>query len=150
MNLRALLGSGDRIMSATLPVAFLGVVANVAYPSIFAMHLGRPGLVTGCVLLALGVPLWLTSATLIAVNVPRHRLVTRGPFALMLHPVYTAVSLLVLPGLGFVLDTWVCLAIGAAMYGFARVFARRESAALSQEFGEEYTSYRSRVLLPWL
>lgn len=38
------------------------------------------------------------------------------PFALMPHPFYTSVALLVIPGLGLALDTWVGVPIGAAQF----------------------------------
>ncbi len=150
MNLRALVGAGDRIIGGTLPVALVGVAANVAWPAVFRMHLGPSGLILGGILLLVGVPIWLTSAIQVLVHVPKRHLITNGPFALVLHPLYTSVALLVLPGIGFVLDTWLGPALGAVLYGFSRIFAAREDAALEDAFGEQYRRYRARVLLPWL
>lgn len=150
LRLRALVGAGDRIAGLTLPFAVVGIAANVIWPSAFHMGLGRLGLSAGIVLLAVGVPLWLTSAALILVEVPKGRLITRGPFALMLHPLYTSVALLVIPGCGFVLDTWVGPAIGAVLYVASRIFSPREERTLESSFPSEYRSYRARVILPWL
>jgi protein-S-isoprenylcysteine O-methyltransferase Ste14 len=105
MKLRALVGAGDRIAVLTLPFAVAGIAANVVWPSVFHMGLERPGLVAGIVLLAVGVPLWLTSVAQILVQVPKGKLIARGPFALVRHPLYTSVALLVIPGCGLVLDT---------------------------------------------
>ena len=68
----------------------------------------------------------------------------------MLHPMYAAVSLLVLPGLGFVLGTWSMIALGGILYILARIFAPAEEKILEKVFPKEYASYRGRVLLPWL
>lgn len=150
MKLRALVGVGDRVAGLTLPFAVVGISANVIWPSAFRMGLQRPGLVAGIVLLAVGVPLWLTSAAQILVAVPKGRLITRGPFALMRHPLYTSVALLVIPGCGLVLDTWVGPAIGAVLYVSSRIFSPREEKMLESLFPAEYPSYRARVILPWL
>jgi len=150
MNVKALVGAGDRIMLLTLPFAVAGVAANIAWPGAFRMGLGITGQAVGIALLAMGVTLWLWSVGQILVNVPRGRLITTGPFALLLHPIYTSVALLVIPGCGLVLDSWVGFAIGAVLYVSSRLFAVREERQLAQAFPTEYPAYRARVILPWL
>jgi hypothetical protein len=150
MRLKALVGEGDHIMLLTLPLAAAGIVCNIIFPRIFQMHLGPAGLIIGSIMLVIGIPLWLSSAIMLLVNIPRKKLITTGPFALMKHPLYTSVALLVLPGVGLVLDTWVGFAIGAVLYIASRIFSGREDQFLEQLFAEEYRTYRSRVLLPWL
>ena len=92
----------------------------------------------------------LTSRVLQLVNIPRKKIITTGPFAFMKHPLYTSMALLVLPGVGLVLDTWVGFAIGAVLYIASRIFSGGEDQFLEQLFTEAYLTYRSRVLLPWL
>jgi len=150
MRLKALIGAGDRIMGLTLPFAAVGIAANVAWPGLFRVDAGMAGLVAGIVLLAIGVPVWLVSVVQILVNVPRGRLITTGPFALLLHPLYTAVALFVIPGCGLALDSSVGFGIGAVLYVSCRLFAGREERALAERFPTEYPAYRARVLLPWL
>ncbi len=150
MKLMALVGEGRHVMGLTLIPAALGIAANVMWPEAFALSFGAPGLVVGIILLALGVPLWLTSVIQILVYVPRKKLITSGPFALVLHPLYTSVALLVIPGLGLVLDTWVGFAIGAVLYASSRIFAPKEERLLEKYFPVEYPAYRAKVLLPWL
>lgn len=150
MRLAVLVGAGDRIMGLTAPFAALGLAANLAWPWAFEVAWGRPAAIAGGVLLALGVPMWLTSAIQILVFVPRKRLITRGPFALVLHPLYTSVALLVLPGLGLLLGSWLGVVVGAILYGASRRFAPSEERALAEQFPDEYPAYRRRVLLPWL
>jgi protein-S-isoprenylcysteine O-methyltransferase Ste14 len=150
VKLRELIGAGDRIMAFTLPFAALGVVANVLRPSWFRIDLRTAGLVVGTVVLALGVLAWAGSALLVLVQAPRGRLITRGPFAVVLHPLYTSVALLVLPGIGLLLDSWLGFALGAVLYLGARLFAPTEERSLAAAFPSEYPAYRARVLLPWL
>jgi protein-S-isoprenylcysteine O-methyltransferase Ste14 len=150
MRLKVLVGEGSHVMGLTLPFAAAGIAANLLWPSAFRMGFGSAGLVAGIVLMAVGIPLWLTSVAQILVNVPRKKLITRGPYALMLHPIYTCVALLVIPGCGLALDTWVGFAIGAVLYASSRVFSPREEALLTKYFPAEYPAYRAKVLLPWL
>jgi protein-S-isoprenylcysteine O-methyltransferase Ste14 len=150
MKLKVLVGAGDRVMGFTVPFIMVGVAANILWPSVFRLGLGTTGMVVGLILLVIGVPLWLTSVAQVLINVPKGRLITRGPFAVMRHPLYTSVALLVLPGCGFLVDTWLGLALGAILYISSRIFSRQEEKILAGIFPAEYPRYCSKVLLPWL
>ncbi len=150
MSMKSLVGAGHKIMGSTLPVALLVIVLNVVYPRVFTLHLGPAGIALGCIFLLVGVPVWLTSVVQILISVPKNKLITRGPFAIVLHPLYTSVALLVIPGVGFLLDTWAGLGIGGSLYVFSRIFSNEENRRLYELFPGEYQAYRSSVLLPWL
>jgi protein-S-isoprenylcysteine O-methyltransferase Ste14 len=149
--LKTLVGSGDKIMLATLPFVVVGVIANVGFPSLFSVG-GPPATLAAVsvVVSAVGVTIWLWSVVLILTRIPRGELITTGPFALMKHPIYTSVALLVLPWVGFLLDTWLGAAIGIVLYVAARRFAPEEEAELSETFGSAWDAYRAAVLIPWL
>jgi protein-S-isoprenylcysteine O-methyltransferase Ste14 len=149
-QIKLLVGAGDRIMGSALPFAIVGIAANMLWPSLFHLGLGTTGLALGGVLLAVGVPLWFTSAAQILLFVPRGKLVTRGPFAIMIHPLYTSVALLVIPGVGLLFDSWLGFALGLVLYVASRRFAPSEEREMTERFPEEYPRYRKRVLLPWL
>ena len=150
MNLRQLVGSGDKIGLLLLPFLAIGVLLNVANPSFFAVG-GPPTLlrVISIVVLVPGVVIWIWSAILILTRVPRGELITSGPFALVKHPLYTAVALLVLPWAGFLVNTWLGVVLGLVLYVGARIFAPEEEALLSRTFGSRWDSYRRTVILPW-
>jgi protein-S-isoprenylcysteine O-methyltransferase Ste14 len=150
MKLKVLVGAGDRVMGLALPFILVGVAANILWPTVFRMGSGSGGVIAGVILLVIGVPTWLTSVVQILVNVPRRRLITTGPFAVVLHPLYTSVALLVFPGIGLVLDTWLGPALGIILYVSSRLFAEGEGKILEKVFPKEYPAYRSRVILPWL
>ena len=150
MNIKQLVGAGDKIMGFTLPFALAGIILNVLYPQWFKMNTGLTGVIIGSVLLVLGIPFWLISVVQMLKHVPQNKLITRGPFLLVLHPIYTSVALLVIPGLAFVFDTWVGLLIGAILYIISRIYRGHEEKKLEDMFNEEYRKYRSKVLIPWL
>jgi protein-S-isoprenylcysteine O-methyltransferase Ste14 len=151
VNVRALVGSGDRIGLFVLPVVVVGIGLNLLQPDWF--RVGGPPAWLGWLsvaVLAVGVVGWAWSVLLILAMVPRHRLITSGPFAIARHPLYTSVALLVLPWLGFLLDTWIGVVIGLALYVASRLFSPAEEAGLAREFGPAWERYRTGVLLPWL
>jgi protein-S-isoprenylcysteine O-methyltransferase Ste14 len=115
MDLKGLVGSGDRIGLFTLPFVVVGLALNIAYPALF--DVGGPPIVLAAVSVAVlvaGVTIWIWSVVLILTKVPRGELITNGPYSLVKHPLYTSVALLVLPWIGFLLDTWLGAAIGIA------------------------------------
>jgi protein-S-isoprenylcysteine O-methyltransferase Ste14 len=151
MNLKVLVGSGDRIGLFTLPFLVIGLILNVAYPSLF--DLGGPmtalRVVTVAVLGA-GVAIWAWSVALIVIKVPRGELITSGPYSVVKHPLYTSVALLVLPWLGFLFNTWLGALIGIVLYIGSRTFAPAEEAQLSETFGDAWEKYCTTVKIPWL
>jgi len=82
--------------------------------------------------------------------VPQNKLITKGPFSVLLHPIYTSVALLVIPGLTLVFDSWVGFLIGAILYSISRIFRGQEDKKLEELFTDEYETYRSKVIISWL
>jgi protein-S-isoprenylcysteine O-methyltransferase Ste14 len=151
MNIRELVGSGDKVGLLTLPFLVVGVALNLAFPSFFSAG-GPPDLLRwiSIAVLVVGIAVWFWSAALILTKVPRHELITNGPYALVRHPLYTGVALLVVPWVGFLLNTWLGVVIGLVMYAGSRRFAPDEDATLARAFGPAWEQYRSHVMVPWL
>lgn len=151
LRLGALIGSGDRIGGFVLPFVLAGVALNIAFPQPFSVGGPPPWLqALSAFVLAVGVVVWAWSVLLILTKVRAGELVTTGPYSLVKHPLYTSVALLVLPWLGFLLDTWLGALIGAALYVASRLFAPAEEADLTDRFGPEWDAYCHRVKVPWL
>jgi protein-S-isoprenylcysteine O-methyltransferase Ste14 len=151
MTVKVLVGSGDKIALFTLPFLMVGVILNVAYPSLF--DVGGPSnvlRVVSIVVLVPGVAIWLWSIILILTKVPKGDLITSGPYSLVKHPLYTSVALLVLPWIGFLLNTWLGALIGVVLYIGSRIFAPAEEAELSKTFGASWDEYSNTVKIPLL
>lgn len=151
MRLRTLVGSGDKIGILTLPFLIVGVILNIMFPSLFSV--GGPSTalkLISVIILIPGVTIWIWSVVLILTKVPQGELITTGPYALVKHPLYTGVGLLVLPWLGFLLNTWLGVVIGAVLYAGSRLFSPEEEAALSRTFGTTWDAYCNKVAIPWL
>lgn len=151
MKLKALVGSGDKMGLLVLPVLAIGLALNILFPEVFRVGGPPPFLkVISILLLIPGVTIWIWSVALILTKVPRRELITGGPYALVKHPLYTDVALLVLPWLGFLCDTWLGAAVGVVLYIASRLFSPAEEKALSQAFGPAWNDYCRNVKLPWL
>ena len=151
LRLGALIGSGDRIGAFVLPFMLTGIAFNVAFPEAFSVGGPPPWLqAVSAFVLALGVAVWAWSVLLIVTKARAGALVTTGPYSLVKHPLYTSVALLVLPWLGFLLDTWLGAVLGIALYVASRLFAPAEEADLAHSFGPQWDAYCRRVKVPWL
>ena len=151
MKLKILVGNGRKIGLLTLPFLVVGILLNILFPSVFGV--GGPPLfliVISAIVLVPGVVLWIWSVALILIKVPKKELITTGPFALMKHPLYTGVALLVLPWFGFLLNTWLGALIGIVIYIGSRLYSPEEEKILSKIFGASWEAYTSKVILPWL
>jgi protein-S-isoprenylcysteine O-methyltransferase Ste14 len=151
MRLRALVGSGEKIGLITAPFLVIGLILNLAFPSSFGVGGPSDALrAISIVVLIPGVAIWAWSVVLILTKVPRHELITTGPYALVKHPLYTGVALLVLPWVGFLLDTWLGVVIGGVLYVGSRMFSPEEEETLSKTFGPAWDRYNDTVKMPWL
>jgi len=151
MKLKTLIGSGDRIALLTAPVLAVGLAANILRPSLFSVG-GPPAAlkVVSAGFLVVGVTGWLWSVALIVTRVPRGELITTGPYRLVKHPLYTSVALLVLPFGGLLLDSWLGVPVGLALYVGSRAFSPAEERALASSFGAAWDAYRRGVKVAWL
>jgi protein-S-isoprenylcysteine O-methyltransferase Ste14 len=151
MKLKVLVGSGDKIGLFALPFLVIGLILNVLFPSFFSV--GGPSTVLkmiSIILLIPGLAIWIWSVVLILIKVPKQELITNGPYSLVKHPLYVGVALLVLPWIGFLLNTWLGVLLGIVLYIGSRVFSPEEEAILSKTFGAAWDEYCNQVKMPWL
>lgn len=151
MKLKVLVGSGDKIGLLTLPFLLVGLILNILFPSLFSV--GGPSFALkaiSIIMLIPGLTIWLWSVVLILIKVPQGKLITAGPYALVKHPLYTGVALLVLPCLGFLLNTWLGVLLGMVLYIGSRLYSPEEEEILSRSFGAAWEEYCQKVKIPWL
>jgi protein-S-isoprenylcysteine O-methyltransferase Ste14 len=151
MKLKVLVGSGEKIGLLTSPFLIIGLVLNILRPSLFSV--GGPPIVLraiSIIILIPGVANWIGSAVLILTKIPKKELITNGPYSLVKHPLYTGVALLVLPWVGFLLNTWLGVLIGIIVYIGSRIFSPEEEMILSKAFGAAWDEYCHKVKIPWL
>jgi len=148
--LKLLTGSGDKIGPFILPFIVLGFILYFIFSSLFSIPQSNLLKIFSLILLILGLIVCIWSQILILIKVPKIQLITKGPFALVKHPLYTGASLLVLPGLGFLLDNWLGLLFGLILYIATRIYRPEEEKRMKKEFGEKYEKYSKSVLFPRL
>lgn len=151
MKLMILVGSGRKIGILTLPFLITGVVANILFPEVFSVGGPQQALyTTSLAILSLGIVVWFWTVYLILTKIPRKELITTGPYAIVKHPLYTGVALLVIPWIGFLLNSWLGIVIGVIVYIGSRIYSPEEEKILSKIFGQSWENYCQAVPIKWL
>jgi len=78
-------------------------------------------------------------------GISRGALVTSGLYSIVRHPLYASAILLIVPGAAIAFRSWLTLPAPLVAYAAFRVFIRDEEAALVEQYGPEYESYRDRT-----
>lgn len=151
MKLKVLVGNGRKIGLFTLPFLIVGTPLNIIFPEFFSVK-GTSGFLLWISLLFLlvGFINWIWTVALILTKIPRKELITTGPYAIVKHPLYAGVALLVLPWAGFMLNTWLGVVLGIVVYIGSRIYSPEEEKFLSRIFGIEWENYSKKVKLPWI
>lgn len=151
MKLKVLVGSGNKIAIFTFPFLIVLVILNILFPTLFSAG-GPPNILKliSIVILIPGIVIWIWSVVLILLKVPKEELIQNGPYALVKHPLYTNVAFLVLPWVGFLLNTWAGVLFGIIFYIGSRLFSPEEEKTLSKTFGSAWDEYCNKVKIPWL
>ena len=99
------------------------------------------------IIFVIGLAMWLWTVVLLLVNFPKDKLITTGPYAIFLHPLYNSFSFFILPALALYLNSWIYLLAPIVLFLATQILGKNEEAYLSETFGSGYFSYRKNVWL---
>jgi protein-S-isoprenylcysteine O-methyltransferase Ste14 len=140
-------GVGPRIFLSTIAYALVAVAATRAWPDACLLRWPPYAVfaTAGCILLALGVPMWLTSAVSAMRAYSRDQLRSSGVFGLVRHPIYSSAIVFNLPGIALLTRSWPLFLMPLVAYGVFKLLIHREDEYLERRFGQAYLDYRARV-----
>ena len=151
MTIKELIGIGNKTSKIIFPILIIGIIINILFPAYFSIGATSSFvLIISTLVLIIGLVNCIWAQILIFINVPKHKLITSGPFSIVKHPLYTGACLLVVPSVGLMLNTWLGVVIGITLFIILRVYAREEEQKMSNMFGDVWTEYTKKVKIPWL
>ena len=150
MKSKVLVGNGGKITLFTLPFLIIGLILNLVYPDFFKVGGSVLLIVISVIILIAGIINWIWSIVLILTKVPRKELIITGPYSIVKHPLYTGMALLILPFLGFLLNTWIGVIFGIILYIGIKIYSPGEEELLAKYFGSGWNEYCNKVKIPWL
>lgn len=152
MKKMSLLGIGGKMALVGVAYFLVAVVLTWGFPKIFLIDfVPRSWLIKiGVLLLAIGIPMLVISASTVSIAFRKGKLLTRGIYSLSRNPLYAAWILFIIPGASLFFDSWIILGTPLATYLCFKAFIKEEVAYLQAEFGQDFLDYEARVneLLP--
>lgn len=101
--------------------------------------------VVGLLLMAIGIPIWVTASKAVDRAFEEGLLATQGVYALCRHPTYGNAIFFTIPGVLMFFRSWLLLTVPVAMYVIFRLLIGEEEDYLRQKFGPAYLEYEKEV-----
>ena len=107
---------------------------------------------SGLILLAIGMYFWISAAICVRQAFGSHRLAQTGAFRFSRNPMYAGFIVFIIPGLAFVLNDLLLIAISLVMFVAFKMLVGQEERYLAEQFGAEFERYRKSVpqLIPFI
>jgi protein-S-isoprenylcysteine O-methyltransferase Ste14 len=138
-------GVGPRFATFSLIAAFIAIAFNYVYFPWLIIHHSTPVLLTGIILILMGVLIFFIATYQVHRAFSAGRLVTGGVYGYIRHPVYAVWILFFVPGLFLITGIVFLIFMPFFMYGLFKILIVREEVYLEQKFGEQYVEYKKRV-----
>ncbi|MBN1887757.1 MAG: MBL fold metallo-hydrolase [Thermoflexales bacterium] len=140
-------GIGPRFtLFSTVYFTLALVIHYVWYPRFVIPGIPYTALVVvGLILIATGVPIWITAARIVDRGFEEGILLTQGVYALCRHPLYGNTIFFTIPGILLFFRSWLLLTVPLFMYVVFKLLIREEEDYLRQKFGAAYLAYEQKV-----
>lgn len=141
------LGIGPKIARIVLPYLAITIALSIFFPSVFRFGdtLMEPFMIAGIIFLAIFLVLYFATLRVMVPGIRSNRLITTGVYRLCRNPLYSALLLFLIPGLGLLLNSWMILTTAIVGYLAFRKYIHEEEELLERLFGEEYQHYRKNT-----
>jgi protein-S-isoprenylcysteine O-methyltransferase Ste14 len=147
MEKLSFLGVGPKIARIAIPFLVIAIVLTVLFPGIFTFGTSaeKPLLFAGIILLAIAIVFYISTLSVLVPGIRGNRLVTGGVYRLCQNPLYAALLLFLIPGLGLVLNSWI-IPLTSLLGSLAfRKYIHEEEDLLERLFGDEFRQYRDKT-----
>ena len=147
-----IVGQGGKIILFMLP----SLIAAILFQTYFSQIAALPESISfikplGYLLLVPGLMLWGTAIIQLLTGFSKGRLVTTGAYGVVRNPIYSSVTVFILPAVALLTLTWVYFVPSIFLYIGVMLFIGVEEKQLTEAFGREYEVYLARVdrLIPF-
>jgi len=99
----------------------------------------------GLVLVIAGILSYFITVPLLLKGLKENKLVTTGTFYLCRNPLYMSIIALIIPGIAFMMNSWLILTTSIVAFILFKVFIKNEYAEMEKFFGDAYRIYRAET-----
>ena len=147
MNKLNAMGIGPKVGGIVLPWLALAVFFSVKFKSSFAYleNDSRILFFVGIAFLSIGALLYLFTLPALLKGLKETKLVTTGTFYLCCNPLYSSLILFIIPGVSFMMNSWLVLTTSIIGFTLLKIFIRSEYMEMEKFFGSEFRKYRAET-----
>jgi protein-S-isoprenylcysteine O-methyltransferase Ste14 len=140
-------GVGPVFASLSIGYGIMTLAISRRFHPLFRIGLAPSWLLSilGSALILIGVPFFVISVITVTRAFNSDMLVTDGIFRCCRHPLYGSWVVFIVPGIMFLVNSWLGLTTPLFMYLLLRKLIKKEEVYLEHEFGREYLEYEKRV-----
>ncbi len=140
-------GIGKEIFLSTLFYSLVMGFLTIRFPQIFIVQFLPDTffIVTGSVLLIIGVICYLFVLKQFNRAYKHDELITNGIFARVQHPLYAIWIFFIFPGIAIFFQSWVFLTIPLIAFLSFKYYIKKETNHLEKKFGQHYQEYCKNV-----
>jgi protein-S-isoprenylcysteine O-methyltransferase Ste14 len=140
-------GAGPKIGRVILPWLALTIVLTLVKKEIFTFtSTGIEGLrLAGIIILGVGLLFYFVTVRGLLKGLKETKLVTTGGFFFCQSPLYASIILLVIPGIAFMMNSWLILSTTLLGYIMFKICIKNEYAELEKIFGEAWLKYKKET-----
>ena len=143
-----LVGIGPKLLTVMCPLFVLLGILNSIYYHFFQIPIHYYLLVViGAGLITMGLIVFIYSERMLSVAHDSSDLIITKFYAYVRHPMYASWGLGVLPGIFFLINSWLFFLTLIIYYISVRIFIRKEEKYLIEKFGKKYSHYKKNVNL---
>lgn len=141
------MGIGPVIGGITLPWLVAAILIELKFKDAFNYFKDGNNFIfyTGLVLIIIGAIMYFLTAPALLRGVKETKLITGGPYYLCRNPLYASVILFIIPGISFMMNSWLVLTASIVAYTLFKIFIKREYAEMEKFFDEDYRKYSSET-----
>jgi protein-S-isoprenylcysteine O-methyltransferase Ste14 len=144
MNKLNFLGIGPKIGSITLPWLAVAIILSLKIKGTFTYFQPANKIIfyVGLIFVIAGALMYLFTVPALFKGLKESKLMTTGTFYLCCNPLYSSIILFVIPGISFMMNSWLVLTASVIGYVIFKIFIKSEYAEMEKFFGDSFRKYR--------
>ena len=139
------LGIGPKIGAVALPLLAVAIFCSIRFRRTFTFTSTSSKVLffAGIFILICGLIMYFVTVPSLLKGLKETRLVKTRAFYLCCNPLYSSIILFIIPGIAFIMNSWLVLTASVAGFILFKINIRKEYSEMEEIFGEEYREYRS-------
>lgn len=145
-------GAAPKIAIPSFIYLLITVIIDYKYYPIFKITLNNYLIlaIIGVILILLGIGIIINVGRKLIKAFNSNLLMTDGLYLVFRNPMYAAYTIIIFPGISFLLNSWLVLTSVIVNFIFLQIFIKEEYQYLEEKFGKVYKSYLKKVRFKFL